>query len=331
MHAIQIQQLSWQQQLAQAITEPLELLDYLQLSADDFPQCQLACKDFKLKLPHSYAQKMQAGNAQDPLLLQVMSQHKELLDVAGYSADPVGDVDASAIPGLLHKYHGRVLLITSGACAVHCRYCFRRHFPYGEQHIVTQDAVDYISAHTEINEVILSGGDPLLVSDQKLADLLNHLGNIPHLKRLRIHTRLPVVLPARITAGLLQIFTSSPLQVCMVIHANHANEIADAEFDVLSQLSQANVRLLNQSVLLAGINDQANTLCQLSDRLFEAGVLPYYLHQLDLVSGAAHFEVSDNRALGLIEQMRKQLPGYLVPRLVREIANETSKTALFGL
>jgi len=331
MQATQIQQLSWQQQLSQAITDPLELLDYLQLSTDHFPQNQLACDDFKLKLPHSYAQKMQPGNAQDPLLLQVMSQHKELLDVKGYNADPVGDLNASAIPGLLHKYHGRVLLITTGACAVHCRYCFRRHFPYGEQHVVTQDAIDYITQHVEISEVILSGGDPLLISDKKLADILQQLSSISHVKRLRIHSRLPVVLPARITTNLLNIFQSSALQICMVIHANHHHEIDDAELTALAQLSKANVRLLNQSVLLAGINDRADILCQLSERLFEAGVLPYYLHQLDPVSGAAHFEVSDKQALHLIEQMRQQLPGYLVPRLVREIADETSKTPLFGL
>jgi len=331
MHAIQISALSWQQQLAQAITEPLELLNYLQLSTDDFPQNQLACKDFKLKLPWAYAKKMQQGNTQDPLLLQVMSQGQELLEVKGFSHDPVGDINAAAIPGLLHKYHGRVLLITTGACAVHCRYCFRRHFPYGEQHVVQQSALDYIAQHCEISEVILSGGDPLLLSDSKLADFLQQLSAIPHIKRLRIHTRLPVVLPARINRSLLTIFRHSTLQICMVIHANHANEIGDIEMQVLSQLSQAKVKLLNQSVLLAGINDQSDILNQLSERLFEAGVLPYYLHQLDLVSGAAHFEVSDKQALVIMSEMRQQLPGYLVPRLVREITDETSKTPLFGL
>jgi len=331
MHAIQIQQLSWQHQLAQAITEPLELLEYLQLSYDDFPQSQLACKDFKLKLPWAYAQKMHRGNAQDPLLLQVISQGQELLDVKGFSHDPVGDINAVAIPGLLHKYHGRVLLICTGACAVHCRYCFRRHFPYGEQHVAQQAAIDYIAQHNEISEVILSGGDPLLLSNQKIADILQQLNAIPHIKRLRIHTRLPVVLPARFNHSLLNILSDSTLQICMVIHANHANEISAAETDVLSRLAQAKVKLLNQSVLLAGINDQSDILNQLSERLFEAGVLPYYLHQLDLVSGAAHFEVSDAQALKIMHEMRQQLPGYLVPRLVREIADETSKTPLFGL
>ncbi len=331
LHSLDTQPLSWQQQLSRAITDPLALLDFLQLDKNHFPECQQAGDDFKLKVPLSYARKMEPKNPHDPLFLQVMAQGKELFPSPGFVDDPVGDQTATMSPGLLHKYHGRVLLITTAACAVHCRYCFRRHFPYHEHQAIPAASIDYIRQHQEISEVILSGGDPLLLSDEKLAGLMDQLHTIGHLKRLRIHTRLPVVLPARITSSLIELLRGSPLRVSMVIHANHANEIAADERHVLQQLSLAGISLLNQSVLLAGINDDADSLCQLSEQLFDAGVLPYYLHQLDRVAGAAHFSVTDTQALGLMAEMRRRLPGYLVPRLVREKPGEISKTPLFGL
>lgn len=325
---------SWQQQLIQAITDPLQLLELLDIPQSEFPDCDLAADGFPLKVPQCYIDKMQPGNPNDPLLKQIMLSSREQEQVAGYSSDPVGDQNATAIPGLLHKYHGRVLLIATQTCAVHCRYCFRRHFPYTENQPSRnrwQSAIAYINEHREISEIILSGGDPLLLSDQKLADLLDRLETIPHLKRLRIHSRLPVVLPARITDQLCQRLADSSLDCCLVIHANHGNEIQQAEIDCLQKLRASNINLLNQSVLLAGINDKVDILARLSEQLFSAGVLPYYLHYLDPVSGAAHFNVNKAKAIELMNGLQSCLPGYLVPRLVEEIAGEESKSPIIGL
>lgn len=320
---------SWQQQLAQAITDPQELLDALNLSCDTFGSFAEANRQFNVKVPYAYLKKMQAGQPDDPLLLQMMAQSQEMLNPEGYHADPVGDLNAEKTPGLLHKYHGRVLLITTAACAVHCRYCFRRHFPYAQQQASReqwQQALSYIKNNSSIQEVILSGGDPLTLSDEKLSKLIRQLENIPHLKRLRIHSRLPVVLPARITHELLQRLASSRFTVCMVIHANHANEITTADKAALLKLKDAGVQLLNQAVLLNGINHKLEDQINLSETLFDAGVLPYYLHLLDPVQGAAHFDVKLEHAKRLITKMQAQLSGYLVPRLVRELAGESSKT-----
>jgi len=325
---------SWQQQLAQAITSPLQLLDMLDIPHSAFANCGQAADNFPLKVPHCYVDKMQPGTPDDPLLKQIMLSSQELEQVAGYSHDPVGDQNATAIPGLLHKYHGRVLLIATQTCAVHCRYCFRRHFPYTEHQPSRnqwQSALDYIAEGTEISEVILSGGDPLLLSDQKLAELVSRLESISHIKRLRIHTRLPVVLPDRISDELCQTLACTRLEVCLVIHANHANEIQATEIDCLQKLRSSNISLLNQSVLLAGINDKVDSLTELSEKLFSAGVLPYYLHYLDPVSGAAHFNVNKDKAIALIKGLQLRLPGYLVPRLVEEIAGEGSKLPIIGL
>jgi L-lysine 2,3-aminomutase len=324
---------SWQQQLAQAITDPLELLEILEIDARHFPQCKSACEFFPLKVPYSYLNNIKKGDIKDPLLLQVMASNKELVTFDDYSTDPVGDLQSMPVPGLLHKYNGRVLLITTGACAIHCRYCFRRHFPYSDNHSSRnhwQAALDYIQHHNDIDEVILSGGDPLLLADDKLSSLFKELGQINHLKRLRIHTRLPVVLPARITDALIKTLQNSPLQICIVIHVNHAQEIASDEQQALIRLNKV-ATLLNQSVLLKDINDSLTAQKQLSERLFEANVLPYYLHLLDPVQGAAHFESHEQQAKELIGELRTHLPGYLVPRLVREIAGENSKTPIFGL
>ncbi|MDH5484081.1 MAG: EF-P beta-lysylation protein EpmB [Gammaproteobacteria bacterium] len=324
----------WQQQLAQAITDPLQLLEMLAIDALHFPQCQQASEDFQLKVPQHYINKIEPGNPHDPLLKQVMASAPEVRAVTGFERDPVGDLAAMAAPGLLHKYQGRVLLVTTGACAVHCRYCFRRHFPYSQQPAARnnwQDALDYIRRDSSIHEVILSGGDPLVLSNGKLTPLLLAINDIPHVEQLRLHTRLPVMIPQRIDDSLLNLLKSLRLQTCMVIHANHAAEIADDEIDVLHKLRAAGITLLNQSVLLKGINDSTGALNQLSKRLYHAGVLPYYLHLLDRVEGAAHFEVNEADAIALMQQLRQELPGYLLPRLVREIQGKKSKIPVFEL
>jgi len=320
---------SWQQQLAQAITSPETLLNTLGLSIDTFGDYLPANRQFSLKVPQAYVDKIQPNTPTDPLLLQIMTQSNEIVEAEGYTTDPVGDIRASQVPGLLHKYHGRVLLITTAACAVHCRYCFRRHFPYQQQTASRenwQEAIEYIQQDSSIEEVILSGGDPLVLSDDKLETLINKLESIPHLSRLRIHSRLPVVLPDRVTDRLVNILSSCRLNVCMVIHANHANEISRAEITILRKLQKSGINLLNQAVLLNNINNLEKDQINLSNALYNAGVLPYYLHMLDPVSGSAHFEVELEDAKKLISNMREKLPGFLVPKLVREIAGEKSKT-----
>jgi EF-P beta-lysylation protein EpmB len=277
---------------------------------------------------------MRRGDAGDPLLRQVLPLHAELLETSGYSADPVGDLQALAATGLLHKYHGRVLLVTTGACAIHCRYCFRREFPYGEQHAGRNafgSALESIRADSSVTEVLLSGGDPLTLSDRRLAGLLEGLETIPHVRRVRVHTRLPVVLPERIDAGFMAMWNSlRRLQRVVVIHANHAQELRAAA-DVqaaLGALRASGTTLLNQSVLLRGVNDSIAALEELSVALFESGVLPYYLHVLDPVRGAAHFDVTEDVARRLHAELTARLPGYLVPKLVREDSGAASKTML---
>lgn len=320
---------AWQQQWRDAVTDPLELLRLLGLEHRSAELLAGRDTGFALRVPRGYVARMRAGDAADPLLLQVLPRPAELVNAPGYAFDAVGDMAASAAPGVLQKYNGRALLIATGSCAVNCRYCFRRHFPYGEQTAAAnrwQGAVAAIAADTSISEVLLSGGDPLSLSNAKLAELGQALTAIPHVQRLRIHTRLPVVLPERVDAGLAQWLAQLPLQKVVVIHANHANEL-DASVDTAhAQLREAGCTLLNQSVLLRGVNDNEDALALLSERLLASGVLPYYLHQLDKVQGAAHFEVDDAQALTLMQALRARLPGYLVPRLVRETAGEKSKT-----
>jgi EF-P beta-lysylation protein EpmB len=251
--------------------------------------------------------------------------------VSGFSLDAVGDGAARAGAGVLQKYRGRALLVTTGSCAVNCRYCFRRHFPYGEENAGADRwaaAIEYLRADASVTEVLLSGGDPLSLSNERLRELGDALRTVPHLRRLRLHTRLPVVLPARVDATLVEWVRSLPWPVTVVLHANHANEF-DAEVDqVCARLREAGATLLNQAVLLRGVNDRVEVLAELSERGFAAGVLPYYLHQLDRVQGAAHFEVPDAQARSLHAALAARLPGYLVPRLVREIAGEPGKTPL---
>jgi EF-P beta-lysylation protein EpmB len=321
----------WQQALAEAINDPAELLALLELPVDLLPPGLAASSQFPLRVPRAYAARMRKGDPADPLLLQVLPVAQEISEVAGFSRDPVGDLEAMPFPGVLHKYQGRVLLITTGACGIHCRYCFRRHFPYGDANPAPgawQQALNYISADSSITEVILSGGDPLALADYRLADLATQLTAIPHVKRLRLHTRLPIVLPERVDAALLAWLGDTPLQKVIVLHANHPNEIgADTEHS-LSALRECGITLLNQSVLLRGVNDDVTVLAALSEALFASGVLPYYLHLLDKVQGAAHFEVSEAAALTLIAALQSRLPGYLVPRLVRETAGAPAKISV---
>jgi EF-P beta-lysylation protein EpmB len=274
---------------------------------------------------------METGNPHDPLLRQVLPLQAELLDYPGYSHDPVGDLPAVATAGVIHKYHGRVLFIVTGGCAIHCRYCFRRNFPYQELQLSTQktqQAIDFIAEREDISEVILSGGDPLLLNDEKLGRLLQQLSVIPHLKRIRIHSRIPVVLPERITPTLLDNLSACSQQIVLVIHANHSNELSAAVGNSCALLRASNITLLNQSVLLKGVNDSGPALCQLSERLFAFGVLPYYLHLLDKASGVGHFEVAKSQALEIMQHIRRNLPGYLVPKLVKEVAGAEHKIAI---
>jgi EF-P beta-lysylation protein EpmB len=323
----------WQTLLAQAITEPEELLRALDLDPAWLPGARAAARLFPLRVPRGFVARMKRGDPRDPLLRQVLPLAEEGAVVAGFTADPVGDQEATRAPGVLQKYQGRVLLTATGACAVHCRYCFRRHFPYAES-VAASDhwapALDYVRADSGISEVILSGGDPLTLSDRRLREFADALAEIRHVQRLRLHTRLPIVLPERIDAELLHWLRRCTPRTTIVVHANHPNEIDASVAAALAQLRGAGATLLNQSVLLRGVNDEAATLVQLSETLFAAGVLPYYLHQLDRVAGAAHFELTDEEALTLMETLRARLPGYLVPRLVREVAGAPAKQLLFG-
>ena len=321
----------WQRALAEAVTDPAELLRLLELDPGLLPAAKRAAGLFGLRVPRGYLARMAKGDPDDPLLRQVLPLGAELLAAPGYGPDPVGDAAATARPGLLHKYHGRALLITTGACAVHCRYCFRRGFPYGEARIGApqwERIRAYLESEPAIDEVILSGGDPLVLSDQRLAELVQRLDDVAQLQRLRIHSRVPLVLPERIGSGLLASVTGSRLRQVLVLHANHPRELDTEAASALARLREAGIVLLNQSVLLAGVNDRAEVLAQLSERLFACGVLPYYLHLLDRVEGAAHFEVDEVTAKTLLRGLRARLPGYLVPRLVREQAGAASKTLL---
>ncbi|HMB56001.1 MAG TPA: EF-P beta-lysylation protein EpmB [Arenimonas sp.] len=322
---------SWQALWRDAIRDPRELLSLLGLEALSASLSDAACAQFPLRVPRGFAARMRHGDRHDPLLRQVLPITDEDLLVPGFGLDAVGDIAARGATGLIHKYEGRALLIATGSCAIHCRYCFRRHFPYAEETAAAnhwQSAVDYLRADPSISEVLLSGGDPLSLATGKLVELTDALKTLPQIRRLRLHTRLPVVLPERVDGELLAWLSSLPWPVVVVIHANHALELDDSVAAALAALRGRGVTLLNQAVLLRGVNDDIEVLAELSERLFALGVLPYYLHQLDRVAGTAHFEVDDDRALQLQQQLQDRLPGYLVPRLVREIAGAASKTPL---
>ncbi|UCG74424.1 MAG: EF-P beta-lysylation protein EpmB [Chromatiales bacterium] len=313
--------------MAAAYRRPEELLAELGLDPGNI---HTAMPDFPLRVPHSYVRRMRCGDPQDPLLLQVLPQADEHHRVAGFTDDPVGDLASARRPGLLRKYTGRALIITTGACAVHCRYCFRRAFPYHENlsDSTFTGVLDELRRDTSIREVILSGGDPLSLSDRRLEALLQALDTIPHVRRIRLHTRTPVVLPERVDAPLLRVLAQLRKPLVTVLHCNHANEIDAAVADAVAGLRARSAAVLNQSVLLRGINDSPDALVDLSEALFAAGVLPYYLHQLDPVAGAAHFAVDDDRARACVTGAAARLPGYLVPRLVREVAGADAKLPL---
>ena len=321
----------WQQAWRDAVRDPRELLELVGLGHEAANVPAEALDAFALRVPHGFVARMRRGDPHDPLLRQVLPLADELRTVPGFGLDAVGDAAAKKARGVIHKYEGRALLVATGSCAINCRYCFRRHFPYAEETAATggwADAVAAIAADPEITEVILSGGDPLSLATRKLAELTELLRGIPHVRRLRIHSRLPIVLPERVDAELVDWMRGLPWPVAVVVHANHANEF-DASVDAaLVALRGAGASLLNQAVLLAGVNDSVDSLADLCERGFDAGVLPYYLHQLDRVAGTAHFEVDDASARALHAALVARLPGYLVPRLVRELPGDSSKRAL---
>jgi L-lysine 2,3-aminomutase len=331
VHPRQLEPRTWQQELAEAITSPQELAAALGLDPEDLAGAHDAGGRFRLLVPRSFVARMRRGDLKDPLLRQVLPVAAELTDAREYVADPVGERSALRAPALLQKYRGRALLITTPTCAVHCRYCFRREFPYAQQSGEAprwSEALAEIAADASLEEIILSGGDPLSLSNARLEGLTRALTAIPHVHRLRVHTRQPVVLPSRVDAGLLQWLRACTLPIVFVLHVNHPNEL-DAELAAAcTKLRATGITLLNQSVLLAGVNDDVEVLSELSRRLFDAGVLPYYLHALDRVRGAAHFAVCDEAARALAGQLAAHLPGYLVPRLVREVVGAPAKVTL---
>lgn len=321
----------WQDALRSAIRDPVELCQILRLPRHFEAAAVEASRQFPLFVPRNYIARMRLGDVRDPLLRQVLPLQDESADVAGFTRDPVGDMLSKKESGIIQKYHSRVLIITTGACGVHCRYCFRRHFPYSAVPRGPDDWSAWIAEihrDTAIDEVILSGGDPLTLVDSQLARLAEMIAGVPHVRRLRIHTRMPIVVPTRVTRDLIEWLTGQRTTPVMVVHANHAQELDANVQRSMTALADAGVLLLNQSVLLRGVNDDAETLVELSRRLLDCRVLPYYLHQLDRVAGAAHFEVPVERGIALVEQMRSRLPGYAVPRYAREVAGEAAKQVL---
>jgi len=321
----------WQRELADAIRDPAELCAAVGLDPREVGTSGAAGDSFPLLVPRPFVARMRRGDPHDPLLLQVLPRAAEERDVAGYTADPLGESAALAAPGLVRKYAGRALVLVTGGCAVNCRYCFRREFPYatsGATRRGIDEGLAAIAADPSLSEVILSGGDPLLADDGFLGGIVTRLDAMPHVRRLRIHTRLPVVLPSRVDAGLVAALGASRLARVVVLHANHPAELDDAVAAAVRRLAALPAIVLNQAVLLAGVNDSAAVLAALSQRLVELGVVPYYLHVLDHVRGAAHFEVAEPRALALHRELRESLPGYAVPRLVREVPGEPAKVWL---
>ncbi len=322
---------TWQEELSHAFRDVQALLEFLAIDIGKTAISQEALHSFPLLVPRCYADRMRRGDPDDPLLRQVLPGAAEDAAAPGYGSDPVGDRLSILVPGMLQKYRGRALLITTGACPIHCRYCFRREFPYRENALTRgrlNRCRDRLMADQSITEVILSGGDPLSLGNPRLRRILNEFDQIPHLQRIRIHTRFPVVIPARLDAGLLEILAGLSKQLVVVVHCNHVNEIDEHVAETLTELSNTADTTLNQAVLLRDVNDSAPALIALSERLFAAGVLPYYLHQLDRVQGASHFEVADDVAKGLVGELAGHLPGYMLPRLVRETSGAEAKLPL---
>lgn len=322
---------TWQRELARAFTEPAELIRELRLDPALLSGARTGSSLFSLRVPTGYVARMRVGDPDDPLLRQVLPLDTEAEDAPGFTSDPIDDLASHRAGGVLQKYHGRVLLLTTGACGVHCRYCFRRHFPYHDALAVRsrwRAAVDHIRGDRTIHEVILSGGDPLSLTDAKLRELSTQLGDVPHVHTLRIHTRQPIVLPERIDESFIDWLSSIRKKVVIVLHANHANEIDERVRTATRELARCGAALLNQSVLLKGVNDDVDALVKLSEALFHAGVMPYYLHLLDRVRGAAHFEVDESVAIELMGHVSSRLPGYLVPRLAREVPGAAAKAQI---
>ncbi len=320
---------SWQDHLSHAVTDLNELLQLVQIDPADLSMQQQACQSFPLLVPRTLIDRMEVGNANDPLLKQVLPDSRELEQQPSFVHDPLGEQHTNQQPGIIHKYHGRVLILLATGCAVNCRYCFRRHFDYANNRLGKrqwQTMIDYIKADPSITEVILSGGDPLMHKDSDLAQFLQKLEAIPRLSRLRIHSRLPVVIAQRLTDSLANRLAESRLQVSLVLHVNHPNELTAEHQKRLDQWRRRGITLLNQTVLLKGVNDDLQTLVNLSETLFSNGILPYYLHLLDRVQGAAHFDIDEVQIRQLEQQLRARLPGYLMPRFVREIAGENNKS-----
>ena len=325
---------SWQQSIRTSIRTREALLKHLELPDNLIKHGHGAANLFRLFVPLSFVERMEKGNLNDPLLRQVLPLDEELQQPPAFSIDPLGEADVNPVKGLLHKYKGRLLLFPSTTCAINCRYCFRRNFPYENNRPDKKEwmqVISYIGENKDIKEVIYSGGDPLAISDHRLAWLTRQIESISHVERLRIHTRLPVVIPERIDQLLLNWLTNTRLKTVMVIHCNHANEVNDKVAGAINRLRECGITVLNQSVLLKGINDDVVSLINLSEVLFDNGVIPYYLHLLDRVQGAAHFEVSEERARRLVAGMSRQSPGYLVPRLVREEKGKPCKTIIAPL
>jgi lysine 2,3-aminomutase len=322
---------TWQEAMKDAVRDADELCRLLDLPVEFASAAKEASRQFRLFVPRGFVARMRPGDLNDPLLRQVLPLGEEMADVPGFTVDPVRDDLAERQPGLLHKYQGRVLLVTTGTCAVHCRYCFRRHFPYDETPRSVADwqpALDEVRADESLHEVILSGGDPLTIVDTTLSELIDSLADIPHLRRLRVHTRLPIVIPERVTEELIETLRDSRLTPFVVLHANHANELDSQVAAAIGQFSDAGIVLLNQAVLLAGVNDSVDAQAALCERLVDLRVVPYYLHQLDRVAGAAHFEVPVAEGRRIIRQLRERLPGYAVPRYAAEVPGADSKTIL---
>lgn len=322
---------NWQSTLSDLVTDPNELLRLLELEAADLGLAEQALRDFPLRVPRPFLARMEKGNPADPLLRQVLPLAEEDMEVNGFSTDPLQEAAANPAPGILHKYYGRALLLPTSSCAIHCRYCFRRHFPYQDNIPDRQSwqlSLDYLRRSKDIEEVILSGGDPLAIADRHLDWLLSALEAIPHVHTLRLHTRLPIMIPARVSQTLCQRLENSRLRVVIVLHCNHAREIDAGVEAACRDLIQSGAMLLNQSVLLKGINDGLEPLAELSRALFKAGVLPYYLHLLDRTRGTAHFEVEEARGVAILDELRHHLPGYLVPRLAREEPGAGAKTLI---
>jgi EF-P beta-lysylation protein EpmB len=321
----------WKAELSNCISSIYELLNQLGLKAEDLNATEQAASQFPIKVPQPFVKLMEYGNPKDPLLKQVLPITSELQVNSNFSTDPVGESSFNPVPGIVHKYRNRVLMIISPNCAINCRYCFRRHFPYEDNRQSKQQwlkALDYLKTKPEINEVIYSGGDPLAANDNFLSWLTGEIESIKHIKRLRIHTRLPVVIPSRIDDPLLNWLSNTRLKTTVVLHINHANEIDIALSQGVDRLKQAGILVLNQSVLLKGVNDNSHQLTCLSEKLFDAGILPYYLHMLDPVQGASHFDVPEAQAVEIFNQIQSELPGFLVPKLVQERAGETSKSLI---